>query len=444
MAGDAGSFCGSVRSTSSNPQEVPGISNSRSFNSTCSGSVGSLPRSALRRGKYDPLGPGPGDLSSVAPTSLGFDLSVVYATYGQGTCLYRVLKVQPTATDAEIRRAYLHQGRKTLLDHGLAQKNRQGQYTFVINQAPRKLDDVPHSAREKFKAISIAYEILSQPDTKKEYERYQSLFKPADIARTTSGNSVRWRPYVEEKIFHDSDDERNLRRPSIQKKEEGWLESHLRNLDQEAEMFFNGEFFDELDESIASFQDSLGSLIKQSGSIDKDVKTSVRTGGVEPKEGTDMSKKTIDKDAVSEMDCVSVQQGDQQIIDNPMKSSLRAKAWQKLRRKSTSGISSRSCVTNNTNSDPSITDSPEEMPSHSNAETEKESLFGSFLDSPCSVFDFVLIGNNIDGSAACLADSFVDLLDGKGSTMQRSKRSSKDVIKRKGYKMRHGGDISND
>mmetsp|Transcript_16609 Transcript_16609/g.34062 ORF Transcript_16609/g.34062 Transcript_16609/m.34062 type:complete len:425 (+) Transcript_16609:157-1431(+) len=419
MAGDSCSVCSSVRSTLSTPQEVSGISKSRSFNSTCSGSVASLPPSALRRGKYDPLGTG--DASLFVPTSRQFDLSLVHAIYGQGACLYRVLQVEPTATDAEIRRAYLRQGRKTLLEQGLAQKNDQGQYTFVENHAPRKLDDVPHSARERFQAISIAYEILSQPEMKMEYDSYRSSFQSAEIARTRSANSVRWRPYVEEKIFHDSDrNERNFHKPQIHKKDGGWLESHLRNLDEEAEKFFTGEMFDELDESFASMQDSIGSLIKKAESIGQEIKTPVTSGLVESNKGRHILKNIVD-DAAPEVVCVRVRQGAQQIIDKPKKSSLRVKAWQKLRGKSTSCRSPRSSVTNKPGSELSIAESPEETISYKNTETGEESFLDSFLDSPCSVFEFGLIGKRIDGTAASLADSFFDLLEGKDSTKQQSK-----------------------
>lgn len=81
----------------------------------------------------------------------------------------------------------------------------------------------------------------------------------------TSGNSVRWKSFVEEKIIEDADlDEHSHRRRAS---DDGWLHSHLEKLDQEAEMFLNGYFLDELDESITSMSESLsesiGSLMKR-------------------------------------------------------------------------------------------------------------------------------------------------------------------------------------
>lgn len=233
-----------------------------SASSVCS-AASSLPPSALRKGKYD-TSCGRSVNSTPGPS---IDLSIIHATYGKDASLYNILRIKPSADNNVIRRAYLLQGRKTLLDHGMARKTGSGACEFVTpDSVPKKLEDVPAEARRKFQAISIAYEILSTPDLKRAYDANKLSKKlPVELRRVTSGNSVRWKPFVEEKIIEDQhpDEHSHRRRAS----DDGWLHSHLQKLDQEAEMFLNGDFLDELDESIASMSESLsesiGSFIKR-------------------------------------------------------------------------------------------------------------------------------------------------------------------------------------
>lgn len=229
-----------------------------SASSVCS-AASSLPPSALRKGKYD-TSCGRSVNSTAGPS---IDLSIIHATYGKDASLYNILRLKPSADNNAIRRAYLRQGRKTLLDHGIARKVGGGACEFVTPEAvPKKLEDVPAEARRKFQAISIAYEILSTPDLKRAYDANELNKKlPVDLKRVTSGNSVRWNPFVEEKIIEDQhpDEHSHRRRAS----DDGWLHTHLQKLDQEAEMFLNGDFLDELDESIASMSESLSESIGQ-------------------------------------------------------------------------------------------------------------------------------------------------------------------------------------
>jgi curved DNA-binding protein CbpA len=223
----------------------------------------SLPPSALRKGKYD--------TSQIITQHIGpsIDLSIIHSTYGENTSLYNILRIKSSADNNVIRRAYLKQGRKTLLDHGIARKNGNGGCKFVTPEAaPKKLEDVPADARKKFQAISIAYEILSTPELRRAYDSKQLAVKQlVDLKRVTSGsgNSVRWNPFVEEKIIEDSHPDEHSHRKKAS--EDGWLHHHLQRLDQEAEMFLNGDFLDEIDESIASMseslQESIGSLIRK-------------------------------------------------------------------------------------------------------------------------------------------------------------------------------------
>lgn len=229
--------------------------------SVCSST--SLPPSALRKGKYD-TSYGQNGTQTAGPS---VDLSIIHSAYGKNASLYNILRIKPSADNNTIRKAYLKQGRKTLLDHGIARKNSNGVCKFVTSGAvPKKLEDVPIEARKKFQAISIAYEILSTPELKRAYDANELVERqPIDLRRVTSGNSVRWNPFVEEKIIEDADPEEHSHRRKTS--DDGWLHSHLQKLDAEAELFLNGDFLDELDDSIASMSESLsesiGSLMKK-------------------------------------------------------------------------------------------------------------------------------------------------------------------------------------
>mmetsp|Transcript_21574 Transcript_21574/g.46931 ORF Transcript_21574/g.46931 Transcript_21574/m.46931 type:complete len:384 (+) Transcript_21574:187-1338(+) len=250
-----------------------------SHNSMKSASVGPckpLPPSALRRGKFDVS----------ADRAQPIDLSIIQDTFGENATLYDALCIQPSVDAAEIRRAYLHQGRVTLLNGGLA---------FTANDAPRDLDDVPELARKKFQSISIAYEILSTPGLRSDYDQYglvyaQSPTPPAGADKPRRQNSVRWKPYVEEKLIIDSHPDEHSRTsestdkpkraPHKQEQEYGWLQFHLRNIDKEAEKFLVGDtlesFVDERFTSVKEYgvqnincvRANFGSLIDNMGSRD--------------------------------------------------------------------------------------------------------------------------------------------------------------------------------
>lgn len=229
-----------------------------SSSSVCSAAF-SLPPSALRKGKYDTSC----NVSSNQPTPI-IDLSIVHETYGENATLYNVLSVKPSADSDAIRQAYLRQGRKTLMEHGIARKNDRGKYSFVTPEAaPKKLEDVPEKSRKQFQAISMAYEILSTPDLRRAYDANKLAKRPTAIDAKRA-NNVRWNPYVEEKIIEDSHPDEHSHR---KKNEDGWLHQHLLRLDQEAEMFLNSDFIDEIDGSIQSMseslQESIGSLLRR-------------------------------------------------------------------------------------------------------------------------------------------------------------------------------------
>jgi hypothetical protein len=138
----------------------------------------SSPLSALRIGKF-------GKRQSL-------DVSIIHEVFGEDATLYQVLGIKPSALATEVRQAYLGQGKKALKKGGIS-----------INGADRpcELVEVSDAARKRFQAVSRAYEILSTPELRVEYDLY-GVVSGLSLPSQTNG-SVEWRPYVEEKIFHD-------------------------------------------------------------------------------------------------------------------------------------------------------------------------------------------------------------------------------------------------
>lgn len=222
------------------------------------------PPSALRKGKFD----NPGKLNQIRRPIL--DLSIIYDTFGESANLYNVLGVNYDAEADDIRRAYLGQGRAALL------KLNDG-FTGTADDAPLSLDDVPEKRRKMFQAISIAYEILSNPRYRCDYDRYGVVYALSSTSTSNADEtrplrrSVSWKPYFEEKVIDDfSPEEHSHRtRPEVTLTEEdnSWLESNLRNIDEETDQFLRGDLVDSFDESLMSLQDSLESLVENVGNI---------------------------------------------------------------------------------------------------------------------------------------------------------------------------------
>ena len=117
-----------------------------------------------------------------------------------------------------------------------------------------------------------------------------------EAARVGRKNSVRWLPYVEEKIIvshpdehlhpdeqlrPDDDRDDNSQQSSVESLEEqqpkkhGWLESRLKQFDEEAERFLKS---DSLEQGISNVQKSIGSFIgniKKKNSNDSDEATAM-------------------------------------------------------------------------------------------------------------------------------------------------------------------------
>lgn len=199
--------------------------------------------------------------------------------------LYDVLCIGPSADAPTIRRAYLVQGRKCL--------------AVQTGDAPRNLKDVPTSRRRKFQAVSIAYEILSTPELRSNYDKYgvvcaldngsSSREQPQQHSHELSRsnpNNVRWKAYVEEKVItdahpdehsvhsgsynnhtpYDNMDVSSVDSSSITSEDNiGWLDK----FDKEADKFLKGTYIDKvLDESITGLQQTTSSL---KASFDKEL-----------------------------------------------------------------------------------------------------------------------------------------------------------------------------
>lgn len=229
-----------------------------------------LPPSALRKGKFDVSTSKAQPLAQ--PWADPLDLSIIQDTFGDIATLYHVLRVEVWAEAVDIRRAYLRQGRETLL-------NVDGGFALTASSPPRNLDDVPVLARKKFQAISIAYEILSTPELRSDYDKYGVVYAqpptpPPNATEARRQNSVRWKPYVEEKVIVSHPDEHSRTSesagaPTLRKKQErefGWLESRVRHIDEEAEKFLRGDTLEHfVDESFTTVKQSIGSLIRKKG-----------------------------------------------------------------------------------------------------------------------------------------------------------------------------------
>jgi hypothetical protein len=139
-----------------------------------------FPPSALRQGKFgtrQPLG-----------------IGIVHEVFGEKVTLYQVLGISPLAQPAEVRKAYLYRAKKELLNAGISID---GESTSC------ELFEVSDAARKQFQAISRAYEILSKPDMRIEYDMYLYGHVSVPSLSSSTGGSVAWSPCVERRCSHD-------------------------------------------------------------------------------------------------------------------------------------------------------------------------------------------------------------------------------------------------
>lgn len=146
----------------------------------------SSPPSVLRVGKF-------GKRQSL-------EISIIHEVFGENVTLYQVLGIKPSALAADVRKAFLGAGKKALLNGGISTD---------VGFTPGELLDVPEAARKRFQAISRAYEILSTPELRSEYDMYMYgvvhvQSQSQSLLSSTSG-SVEWSTFVEQMIFHDGD-----------------------------------------------------------------------------------------------------------------------------------------------------------------------------------------------------------------------------------------------
>ena len=140
----------------------------------------SSPPSALRTGKF-------GKRQSLA-------IRIIPEVFGENVTLYHVLGIKPSASEAEVRKAYLDLGKKALMNGGISTD---------VEVRPYDLVEVPEAARKRFQAISRAYQILSTPKLRSAYDLYgDDGFDDYVLSLSPSGGSVKWSPYVEHKFFY--------------------------------------------------------------------------------------------------------------------------------------------------------------------------------------------------------------------------------------------------
>lgn len=141
----------------------------------------SAPPSALRTGKF-------GKRQSLA-------IRIIHEVFGENVTLYHVLGIKPSASEAEVRKAYLDLGKKALMNGGISTDG---------EVRPCELVEVPEAARKRFQAVSRAYEILSTPKLRSAYDLYgDDRFDDYVLSLPPSGGSVEWSPYVEHKFFYE-------------------------------------------------------------------------------------------------------------------------------------------------------------------------------------------------------------------------------------------------
>ena len=108
--------------------------------------------------------------------------TVISEAYGEGACLYEtVLGVSSGATPSQLRKAY---------------------YKRCLSYHPDKLpSDLPDEEREdaksKFRAISVAYSILSDEGRRKEYDESGDLYDEDDDLATSKAGVDSWKEYFD-------------------------------------------------------------------------------------------------------------------------------------------------------------------------------------------------------------------------------------------------------
>jgi curved DNA-binding protein CbpA len=211
----------------------------------------------------------------------------IQEAFGESADLYNdVLRISRLSSPRDLRIAYFRRGREVLSDR---------EYSTSSGTAATVGGNVSGSAKQRFQAVSMAYEILSSPAWKDIYDSRGMEEKDSVKSSPTSApsspvlrrssslgrrsranqNAVRWNEEVEELVFDQDPNEvgRDVSKKSDadqKRKRKGRkpkkrvvvdtleLQRHLEKLDQEAEKHFVSDFIDDLENSIEELL-SLGS-----------------------------------------------------------------------------------------------------------------------------------------------------------------------------------------
>eukprot|EP00542_Grammatophora_oceanica_P017837 CAMPEP_0194041900 /NCGR_PEP_ID=MMETSP0009_2-20130614/13701_1 /TAXON_ID=210454 /ORGANISM="Grammatophora oceanica, Strain CCMP 410" /LENGTH=852 /DNA_ID=CAMNT_0038685531 /DNA_START=114 /DNA_END=2672 /DNA_ORIENTATION=+ len=245
-------------------------------------------------------------------------IETIQKAFGKKADLYNdVLQVSMHSHPRDVRIAYFRRGREVLTDGDITGK--------LEDDSPQSISlAVSESAKLKFQAVSMAYEILSDPGWRKTYDsnglevREDSITAETDstptpvkraipVLRTSKSaesrvskrksGGVTWNEEVEELVFDDKTDtitaddsssESSKQRKSKKKKkkkekrgkkkriilETDELQRHLEKLDREAERHFVSDFLDDLETGMEELL-SLGSSKK--GELDRETKKKKQT-----------------------------------------------------------------------------------------------------------------------------------------------------------------------
>ena len=132
----------------------------------------------------------PYDEAPPATTTTTTVMSIVYQAYGPTADLYQdVLRIEPTATDREIRTAYFRRGRQVLKEpdgDGVPE----GAGAGGGAAGPMSMSAVSRRSKLQFQAVSAAFDILSDPELKRQYDSSGTVVLPACTIAEDAGDNV--------------------------------------------------------------------------------------------------------------------------------------------------------------------------------------------------------------------------------------------------------------
>ena len=137
----------------------------------------------------------PYDEAPPATTTTTTVMSIVYQAYGPTADLYQdVLRIEPTATDREIRTAYFRRGRQVLKEpdgDGVPEEGAGAVGSIGVAAAgPMSMSAVSRRSKLQFQAVSAAFDILSDPELKKQYDSSGTVVLPACTLAEDADNNV--------------------------------------------------------------------------------------------------------------------------------------------------------------------------------------------------------------------------------------------------------------